>query len=320
MSAGLIQRLFEEYYVEKSNYEEQKVSSHWQYYSGQFDVEIGDNAEIIALSGLGFGSMMEKSRMNRVLAWIGHVLYLVRLDKRFRILGLFPKALRVCRKMGASFSFDVFKQICSLELILRHLKDRQFSSALKIMIIGDGYGFLSSLVKALIPSAKIVLVDIGKTLLFQAIYCQRVNHEATHIHIDDMDSNGEADFIYCPAEKVNLYTDSLDLAINIASMQEMTMKIVEEYFSFLRCHMTGGLFYCCNRESKQLPDGEIVEFYKYPWKPDDVHLVDETCPWYRWYLSLAPSKKGPTLFGVRIPLINYFDGPIFHRLTILSKA
>lgn len=318
INSELIHRLFETYYSDNSGTHGREVSSHWQYFSEQFHVEIGENGEIISLSGQGFGNMMEKSRMNRVLAWIGHCLYLIRLDNRLRILSFFPKALRVCRKMGASFSFDVFKQICSLELILRHLKDRQFSSALKIMIIGDGYGFLSSLVKTLIPSAKIVLVDIGKTLLFQAIYCQQVNHEATHVHVDDMDSNSEADFIYCPAEKVNSYTGNLDLAINIASMQEMTMNVVGEYFAFLRNHMKEGLFYCCNRESKRLPDGEIVEFHKYPWKPDDVHLVDELCPWYRWYLSLAPSDKGPILFGARIPLINYFDGPVLHRLSILS--
>jgi hypothetical protein len=80
------------------------------------------------------------------------------------------------------------------------------------------------------------------------------------------------------------------------------------------------LFYCCNRKRKVLVGGEVLEFKDYPWHPKDLHLVDETCPWHKYYVSFTTRPSGPRLLDVRIPFVNYYDGPTLHRLTRLSRG
>jgi hypothetical protein len=57
----------------------------------------------------------------------------------------------------------------------------------------------------------------------------------------------------------------------------------------------------------------------YPWEPADRHLIDEPCPFYRVGITTQSwwkTRRGPSMFGVRVPFLVYFD-PIRHRLTRL---
>lgn len=181
---------------------------------------------------------------------------------------------------------------------------------------------MSALIKELFPNSLICLVDLGKILLFQAHYCEKAHPECLHrLVLDSSDTinQSDLDFLYCPAEYLEKLDElSFDIAINIASMQEMNQTSINTYFDFLRHHMSSNnLFYCCNREEKEMPGGEISKFLSYPWRKEDFHLVDEYCPWHLYVFSFGRAKNGPQLFKIRIPFINYFDGPIMHRLTVL---
>lgn len=101
---------------------------------------------------------------------------------------------------------------------------------------------------------------------------------------------------------------SLDLVINIASMQEMDPPVIAEYFDDFRAVSVKRplYFYCCNREGKKLPDGTTVRFVDYPWSISDHILVDELCPWHQKYYTVVP------------PFYRPFDGPIRHRLVRMS--
>src|SRR6266542_4375595 len=104
-------------------------------------------------------------------------------------------------------------------------------------------------------------------------------------------------------------------------MQEMNNSEIERYFRFLRVQaQPGALFYCCNREFKALPDGELTEFAKYPWSQSDRHLVDGYPSVYRFWLSVRDNANGPRWHGLRIPFVDGPDGPIRHRLTMLSTS
>jgi hypothetical protein len=116
-------------------------------------------------------------------------------------------------------------------------------------------------------------------------------------------------------------SDRIDCAINIASMQEMNSYSIAAYFSFLRKRSGHhSRFYCVNRERKVLPGGEVASFDQYPWHDDDTIFVDEQCPYYTHFFGLRTRSEGPKLFGMRVPFINYFDGPHRHRLAKLSEA
>ena len=102
-------------------------------------------------------------------------------------------------------------------------------------------------------------------------------------------------------------------------MHEMNNLTIKRYFQFLRHTMAAeNLFYCCNRKSKTLPDGELLEFANYPWSNADRFLVDEDCPWNQHRLSVTPASRDPSVLGVKVPILQYYAGPIKHRLTILA--
>jgi hypothetical protein len=96
----------------------------------------------------------------------------------------------------------------------------------------------------------------------------------------------------------------IDCAFNMASMQEMTVPEIARYFLFLRS--CSALFYCVNREEKQLIGGEVLRFNEYPWSEKDSILLDEPCWYYTHFLSHRP------------PFFHHFDGPVRHRLAILE--
>ena len=99
----------------------------------------------------------------------------------------------------------------------------------------------------------------------------------------------------------------VDTALNIASMQEMDPSVISAYFDDLRAigYYRQLAFYCCNREEKRLPDGEVTRFSEYPWNSSDKMIVDELCPWHQQH------------YVFRIPTYRLYDGPIRHRLVIL---
>jgi len=209
----------------------------------------------------------------------------------------------------------------SLSLIRRNLSNAGIDNqGLTFLMIGDGYGVLSSLVKAIFPESTLVMVDIGKTLLFQAYYCQMAHPAGVHRMVGSTDDIGDADFVYCPTEKLDMLSNSkFDVAVNIASMQEMTNATVDRYFRFLRSNLNpNNLLYCLNRDSKTLIGGEITEFLQYPWQKGDRNLLDEDCPWYRYYFSRGAPGIGKYIFGVRLPFVNLFDGTHHHRLSIME--
>ena len=100
----------------------------------------------------------------------------------------------------------------------------------------------------------------------------------------------------------------VDLFINIASMGEMDMSVVRNYFKIMRSSSGKKYFYCCNRVDKILPDGEAVRFVEYPWGTQDEIILDELCPWYQRYPVPQP------------PFWKPFLGPLQHRLVKLGDA
>jgi len=322
-NSELIKTLYGLYYLKESSVDEQ-VSSHWKEYSEKLNFSLDETGLPVEVAGYGFGDLEVRKIPYQILCFLGMLSYLFMLPNRRDVIRIMRIARPLCRRIGLSFAQDAFRQVCTLALIERHLSPAQREGKLRVIMIGDGYGFLASLFKERFPNSSIVLVDLGKILVFQAYYCQKAHPQNVH---ESVFSGGEidlsqCDFVYCPAEYLSKASQlTYDVAINIASMQEMTTSSLVGYFQFLRRQMEeDGLFYCCNRERKVLVGGEVLEFEHYPWHPKDVHLVDETCPWHKYYLSFITTANGPRVFRTRIPFVNDFDGPTRHRLTRLSQG
>lgn len=231
-------------------------------------------------------------------------------NRKIRVNKLIKLSRQILRSMGISMSYDCFRQICSLS----SLSDRVEADGAvpdKVLVIGDGFGFLSSLIKLLWPSCVITLVDIGPVLFFQAVNIQRVFPKSKHSFVlgKQQINNTGSDFCYCPCEyRESLSTDDFSLVVNIASMQEMTADMIEEYFRFIRNRVDlNNYFYCCNRETKVLIGGEKIVFDQYPWSQNDNIYFDESPDFYKYYYSC------------RFPFKHYFES-FRYRLVQLRRS
>jgi len=286
-------------------------SSHWREFKKQFRTELSDGHSPGRILGYGFGES------DRRPSWLGHCLREVEIATKLLLLsqrGLFwelLKARRTVRKMGLFFSTDAFRHVCTMCL----LKTKLTSPPGTVALIGDGPGIMSAFLRETWPSARLILIDLGATLAVQAQNLEKAYPKDFHVLAGG--GGADAHFTYVPAENLgNLPAGEIDLAINVASMQEMKSVSVQKYFTILREKKTK-VFYCCNRLEKIMPDGEVSRFMDYPWLTKDSHLVDEPCPWHNWFLGVS-GKPAFRLGRFAVPLVRHYDGPHWHRLTELS--
>jgi len=203
---------------------------------------------------------------------------------------------------GQLISFDHVKQALSVNTILQCVPE--FNC---VCIIGDGYGFMGNILKAIKRDAQIISINLGRTLVFDVFYT-RLAHANSKVRLvqTGQDYDNDLGFCFLEAEGYDLLSQlSIDLFINIASMQEMDNKVIEKYFQFIRESKASKKYlYCCNRVEKKLPDGTITRIDCYPWD-NSIFVIDEPCPWYQKYPKPTP------------PFWRPFDGPIKHILALV---
>ncbi len=292
--ARILKRLHETHYLNHKGYSP-ATSSHWRQYGEQQScLPHGDD---YVFSGTGFGDF-EKATL------------LIRL-KRVAVSYYVCKMLRDCspdvvetarthaRITGRFFSYDVARLALTLNLFQKHLVAGLNNKT--VVIIGDGYGTMGSLIKLHYPQAQIVHINLGRTLFADAYYTIKSFPGAMH-QLMGPGASCCPDFNYIAAESLGERVIHGDVFINTASMQEMDPETAQNYFSIIRGQQAETFFYCCNRVEKTLPDGTVTRFFDYDWRETDEILVDELCPWQQEFPQTRPPFKGQ------------FDGPVHHRL------
>jgi hypothetical protein len=270
------------------------ASSHWRDLGPQSEIRIEDDA-IAALHGSGFGDCQNHRILgiSRLFHFATILSYLSILPKRANIVSWMAdahKLLKSLHDLDMFFSYDVFRQCCIASLLEPYIANRTNP---KILLIGDES----------LPAAR-----------HEPTYSSGLKKKAV-----DLDSKSE--IIYCHAVDLELLEGiTFHFIVNVASMQEMTPDVVASYFSFIRSHIRAdGIFYCCNREEKVLPEGEILRFEDYPWDKLDQHFLDEEPSFYRWFFSFRPTDRHLKVANIPVPFGRLFDGPMRHRLTRLSR-
>lgn len=250
------------------------VSSHWEHHLKTLT---------------GFGSFREDSVKNRLKYFIELALAESLLKKHGCAPSLISIGKKVAGRCGRLFDFDCIKQVLSLNTILKKRCGRINS----VCIIGDGYGYFASLIRAIAPPSVILCVNLKEILEIDKQYYGMVNPADPKIRFIDAHNYAQ------------IQNYRIDLFVNIVSMQEMNPPVIEKYFEYMRNSKTKEkYFYCCNRREKELPDGTITKFPDYPWGDSEI-LLDELCPWYQEYPSSIP------------PFWRPFDGAIQHRMVKL---
>ena len=307
-SEAVLDTIYQRYYLSRELSD--VTSSHWRSVGWQ---EVKKGPRGWKLEGAGFGSRRQDTLLNRLVRWPSTRMTFDLLRENECSEELVALGIEVAKRHGRLFDFDCARQVLTLNLLASRLEEmnarnrREFEGV--IAIIGDGYGYLGSLLGQWLPKATIVEINLGRTLFFDAYYLTKAFPQKRHEFFNEGKEPDEAGgFLYLEAESVaNARTLGAWLYINIASMQEMDLPVVHDYFRLMRAeHTETTLFYCGNREEKRLPDGTVTRFDEYGWLGDDEIMLDEPCPWVQMYPKSFPPKWLP------------FDGPTRHRLVKLA--
>jgi len=287
------------------------ISSHWLEMFQGFEYKDGK----FSGKGLPEGEGGHKTIIHELIHYI--------LQTPFRVQGgqfrEFKKILRTAKKCheyrNNNIRLGTLRQVITLAFLEDSIKISQLTEP--IVIIGDGFGLMASLILSHFHqlAAKVVVVNLTKNLLIDAVFIWKSVPDVSmalvsnEIEYRNALKNDKIRSILIQADNAKLIgQESIGLAINICSMQEMNLSIIKEYFDYIRKSKNQNtFFYCANRVEKILPDGTVVNFLEYPWHSQDNILKDELCPWQQKYYSIRP------------PFYFSYDGLIQHRLILCHK-
>lgn len=297
------------------------ASSHWRHYHTGFAFT-GDGFEGLQ----DFGGHSRATFLRRIWHHVMQWPYR-RMGKPFgSFRDLDAICLMIAARQGRVYDLDMLRQALSLSFIKEKLDGKPASTS-NVCVIGDGFGSMTALLAESGSADTIVLVNLTRTLLVDLWYLRvalgDTFQDRVHLATDeagipallakDAKQNPSVPQIIAiqARDHALIQLCPIDLAINIASMQEMDPDVVSEYFSDLRSssgNFSGRklYFYCCNRENKRLPDGTASIFANYPWRARDRVIIDGLCPWHAYYYSKKPG------------FYHRYDGPIRHRLVALE--
>jgi putative sugar O-methyltransferase len=223
---------------------------------------------------------------------------------------------RIAERQNRLLTYDMVRQTFSLAMIRYYLDMR--SPELCNLVIGDGYGVLTTLFAMHAPHRKTIAVNLTKPLLLDLAYFNQALPAAGIALVSDGDEMMSA-LIDDNIRVIGVRSDDasciseapIGVAANVVSMQEMDPTVVSDYFHLLRHNKAEQTaFYCCNKLYKKLSDGTELKFNDYPWEPNDKILHDSICPWSQWYYDKNP------------PFWHYRRGTeriIWHRLAYLEN-
>ena len=285
--------------------QENVSSSHWDKYHLNFRYEFE------SLKGVqGFG------HLNKNYGFISNFIQNI-FQKKYRKMSsqtpLFKKidasAFNFSKVQKRAYNLDVLRQTLTLDFLHQKIDFKQID---RTVVIGDGFGTMTTLLLENNFSNQIFLVNLRKTLLADLLYIKMVigdkRFEEEIVLIDDIKQLSKIEdkhkIIAIEAENYNLLSEiQKDLVLNIASFQEMDLGVINLYFKYLYKQKNKPFyFYLCNREEKFLPDGSLIRIKDYPFSENDEILVDELCPWHQDFYTFKP------------PFKRQYDGPTRHQL------
>jgi len=277
-------------------------SSHWEFHTRQ--AEISAESKISGIDGFSNrtgkfpgSTSLHKRNLRKLYPWA---------HKQFSSTN-FEQAIQICHAQSREVDSCVARHIFTIDL-LEKFKEMPHRI---VCVIGDGQSNFVSLALARKFCDKLISINLTEVLLSDLDLLENIatlteNEIAvasSPAEVIEFLNNPQQKLLLISAQNSSIISDmDIELFVNIASFQEMTPALVQEYFKIIQSN--NAYLYCCNRVEKQLYGGEINRFFDFPWGESRV-LLDEPCKWHQHSYSL----RSPQLYK-RFP----FDGEIWHRL------
>jgi hypothetical protein len=235
-------------------------SDHWEYYGARNSIRIIDNRTLVR-AGFGFDSEYELNFRPRTVR--------ERLGRWWRMFRGVEDARRVKKAYARLWSAQPVQSHATQAVYAEHYH-RMLSKypVSHYLEIGAGAGYLAARVYAA-SKAKITIVDLPEILPFSFLY---LHHRFPDV---DFALPGERSATFTFLTKgSSVESQSVDLAVNTVSFQEMTPEEISRYFHLLRRVLRrSGVFFTANREEK-IMNGSRIRFRDYPWRDSDEILYD----------------------------------------------
>lgn len=232
----------------------------------------------------------------------------------------FKLGQRVAKLQRRLFDGDMLRHVYTLDFLCNNYfnqssqKSSADNSTAVVCVIGDGRTNFTSLALESRVFGKVIHVNLPEILLADLDLLERMkisgkiqlasNREELLAQLKDSTTS----LILVRAQDAEILTKvGVDLFVNIASMQEMTLEVINRYFSIIESNEC--YFYFCNREFKRLYGGEMFSFFDLPWERFRV-LFHEECGWHLGHYTLKNWK----LLGKR-----KYDGVVLHRVLTSKK-
>jgi len=277
-------------------------SSHWRAHTSS--IKLSEDLKVSGINGFSNrtsrfpgSKLLHLRNLKKIFPWA---------KKRFKSLE-FIEAIRICHLQSREVDTCVARNFFTLDLI------ESFPQVPvdRVCVIGDGQANFVSLAIARKSFKKLVSINLPEVLLsdleliekLAGIDSYEISVARTEFEVIQFFQDSRKRLLLVSAQYASLLSGSrIDLFVNIASFQEMTPKLIDEYFNVIR--LNNAFLYSCNRVEKELYGGEVNRFFDYPWQDSDV-LLDEICKWHQYSYSL----KSFNLYKKFA-----FDGKIWHRL------
>lgn len=244
----ILSELYDRYYKNSTQHSE-ATSSHWRHI-GKHKVDIRNGYWIAR--GEGFGDCVSPNPWNRV-KFLPTKILLYFIIKKFRCPSyLIEMGRGIANKSERLYDYDCVRQVLSLNEILKQMGLKTInnkynplsSKGIKVAcVIGDGYGYFSTLLKVVDPKIKVVSVNLGRTLFFDVLYSQKCLSAQNPVLLRKNDNQYELlakhNLVFCEAENYHVLEGlPIDLFVNIASMQEMDPPVIGKYFDCITSSTT----------------------------------------------------------------------------------
>jgi hypothetical protein len=261
------------------------ASSHWMKYLELINIEIVSTSKafIISINQQGIANLIKLNLKNILVNLPSLILNLFLYFKFSRNLHIFVKLIQISIRTKRLICFDMIKHGILVDKTKFLIK---MGNVKDIVIIGDGYGFLGILLKALNPNVNICYVNLEKNLfldiLFYKVYFGNKNEPPKIID----------------AGSFHRFSSEYTLFFNVASFAEMTESQVTCYLEGVK--MNKGLLVSLNRQGKMHPNGEYLDFNFLLDRFSPAYLVNEEN--VEWYSKFPSNKFRPSWLP--------FDGPV----------